>query len=210
MRVLTSLLAVTIAVAYVAVAEPADAVTPAREAPTKQASGETTDKTSTSKRVFGYAEQAILINPTPATISLLAAALSLPLGIINLRYHRVIDRRVGLTIAPAFSHFDAGATWTVVGVRAGPRFTWRGKGLRGWYMFPFGMVGWGWVTALGRDVTSAPMAGLGMECGYTFIWGPVAMELGTGLYASGFAFDGDVPPLFNPRPIFNASLGYNW
>jgi hypothetical protein len=127
---------------------------------------------------------AVLIDPLGPTIALAARALDIPALDANLRGHHMVSDRIGVTVELDFTQLTmsyAVRGW-YLGARAGPRLALRGRGLEDWTLTPFVLGGPTVVTVPG----SGPMArwgvlGGGAEAGRTWVWGPVAFELGLGL-----------------------------
>lgn len=161
---------------------------------------------------------AVLTNPHGPVIALGASALGFPSGDGNLRVHHMFDRRWGLTVTADATRAEIlFVPTTHVGLRVGPRISFRGRALRDWAAHPFVLAGFTDLSSQGGRLASSVVLGAGGEVHRTWVWGRVGFELGIGMY--GLATAAYLPAVesfegsrgknpFPLRPILNGSVGY--
>jgi len=171
------------------------------------------------------AGNAILLNPIGPTIGLLATAVGLDALFLNMRLHHTVNRWLAATLVMSYGNMRFLFEYQSMGVKFGPRISLPRAGLRGWYVFPMAMLGYGWAQNRSKKVLSSGLlVGAGVESGYLWRWGSFAIEAGGGLYYSAFlhgpADQGASEPGASEsgggsagagiKPMINTSLGYAW
>ncbi len=165
---------------------------------------------------------AVLFDPTAPVIAGVATALGVPALDLNLRGHHMRGDRWGITAELEWVSVTQSYTLKArhVGLRAGPRWALRGRGLDDWALLPFAIVGRTSFRAGGiGSMGDYWVLGSGAELGRVWIWGPVAFELGLGLYlatSQGYtvrsaALEGtELDPGPSLRPLLDLGVGYAW
>ncbi len=162
---------------------------------------------------------AFLLNPIGPVVGTIVGLI--PTGFqqgatfINLRVHHALTKRVGVTVVTTYGRAHFLFDYEMIGVKVGPRISISRPGLRGWYLSPMAIGGWGWVRNRWKKVLASGLViGTGLEVGYTWSWRGFVLEMGTGLYYSKFLVDdsiatsgGDAGGL---KPILNTSVGVGW
>lgn len=165
---------------------------------------------------------AVVVDPLAPALALVLRALELPALDLNLRGHRILSDSVGITAELDYTSL-AGAytvrTWHTGG-RVGARLALRGRGLSDWTVTPFVLGGVTGVTVDGYGgLARYGVLGSGVEAGRTWVWGPVALDLGVGLYTAmnlGYqvlapAAEGtEVGPGPFLRPLVDLGIGHAW
>lgn len=158
--------------------------------------------------------RAVVVNPAATIAGAVGAALGLPAGALDVRYHQQLDPRWGLTVGLDAATVPVLLIYDVAVLKAGPRISLSRPGLAGWHALPLVLLGWGQAhNSHGKRLAASVIAGVGVEAGYTWAFGGLVLECGAGLQAWRMldgeqrAFSDLLPPL---KPVLNASIGYGW
>lgn len=137
---------------------------------------------------------------------------------INLRAHQIVTKEMGYTLQFEYSQLSFFTQTTYVGVRGGPRFSFRNKGLTDWSWMPFILLGRNVISAGTHSFCSWATLGAGAEIDFTWFWGDVLLEMGLGGYSTqNFAYttysetftDTTAPPPLSPwKPLLTLGIGY--
>lgn len=181
-------------------------------APTFAAAPSTPESPDEAPAKPSHRQRALLTSPLLPTLALVANSAGLDAVAGNLRYHQMLTEDLGFTVTGAIGHINLLLRFYTVGVRVGPRATFSNRGVNGWFVHPNFLFAMGWSNIKGGGSTHwVPIVGAGVAGGYTFVWGPVALELGLGGYYSallrsgGAVADVAAPPI---KPELNISVGY--
>ena len=101
---------------------------------------------------------------------------------INLRGLFLSNNRRGVHIQAELTIIDVIFKSTHLGLRAGPRYALRGKGLADWTVSPFALVGYTKTSAGGYPLSKWYTLGIGSEVGKTWVWKRLINELNIGIY----------------------------
>jgi len=161
---------------------------------------------------------AVLVSPIGPTVALVASAAGTPAFDLNVKAHHMLGDRVGLTLQTDFLRVRVEDVHVVhTGLKAGPRFALRGRGLSDWTLTPFASVGYTSVSAAHEHLVHYEVLGLGLDAGRTWVWKRFAMDLGLGVYSAfpvGFqtgaeALEAQAPISVSPiKPSVTWSIGY--
>jgi hypothetical protein len=171
---------------------------------------------------------AILFNPLiPIALSLIKDQISkeepeaifiLGATDFNLRGHYMWSETLGLTIQLEHSFLRFFTNTAHTGVRIGPRVSPKGKGLMGWTVFPFFIMGRTVLTSGTYALASWSVLGAGAELNYTHRWRSVLLAGGVGVYRTeniGYttyadSMEGTVAPdvLIGIKPVLTLGVGY--
>lgn len=158
---------------------------------------------------------AITVDPHGAVLGLAASgALKLPVFDANLGAQRMFTEAVGGEVRVDVTHTRTEfLRLTYTGVRMGPRFSLRRRGLHDWNVRPFVVAGVS-VLTVGKPLARYGVVGSGATIGRTWVWGRFVLDLGAGLYTSvnlPLGGEGDLadppPPVLPIKPTFHGSIG---
>lgn len=165
---------------------------------------------------------ALVFDPAGPLLAGVATALGVPALDLNLRGHHMRGDRWGVTVEAEWLSVTQNFTLKArhVGLRGGPRWALRGRGLDDWALLPFTILGHTSFRAGGiGSMGDYWVVGVGAELGRVWTWGPVCLELGLGSYlatSQGYtirsaALEGtelDPGPVL--RPLLDLGVGYAW
>ena len=124
--------------------------------------------------------------------------------------------RVGWTAQVDATRLDFVMRTAHVGVRGGPRWGLGDAALEGWAVSPFLLGGRTWISAGEHGLARWWVVGVGLEATRTWVWEPLVLELGGGLYTdanvaytpliSSFE-DGRPASLLPVKPMIDLSVG---
>ncbi len=158
------------------------------------------------------------MSPIGPVVTTVANVTGSPVFDATLRFHHMPSDRLGWTLQAdltAAAIFDMQVSH--FGVRGGPRFSLRQRGLSDWTVTPFATVGVTSLSALDRRLARYGVLGVGVEAGRTWVWRRLAMELGLGVYTAfpvGFSTPAEAMQeqkavnLSPIKPSVTWSLGY--
>jgi len=136
----------------------------------------------------------------------------------NLRAHHLLNKEMGYTLQFEYSQLSILTQTTYVGIRGGPRFSFRKTGLTGWSWTPFVLLGRNVLSAGTYSLCSWTTAGAGAEVDLTWFWGDVLFDMGLGgysthnfayaIYSDTFADTSAPAPLSSWKPLFTMGVGY--
>ena len=175
-----------------------------------------------SERTF-----AVLVNPlVPAILDIIqnefddkeANLIGMGAFDLNLRAHQIVNKEMGYTIQFEYSQLSFFTQTTYVGIRGGPRFSFRKTGLTDWSWNPFLLLGRNVIAAGTYSFCSWATVGAGAEIDLTWFWGDILFELGLGGYSThNFAYttysetfeDTVAPAPISPwKPLLTMGVGY--
>lgn len=161
---------------------------------------------------------AVSISPLGIGSAIVGNALGTPTFDATVRFHHMPGDRVGLSL-------QTDLTWSVpfdftvsyAGLRGGPRFALRQRGLEDWTVTPLALVGVTTLSAAGERLARYGTLGVGVEADRTWVWKRFTLELGLALYAAApvaYAAPAEVfrglrvPSVSPVKPSLTWSLGY--
>ena len=182
----------------------------------------TTPKDNRSDHTF-----AILVNPlVPFILDIVeneidqkeAKLIGIGATDFNLRTHHLLNKEMGYTLQFEYSQLSLFTQTTYVGIRGGPRFSFRKTGLTGWSWTPFLLLGRNVLSAGTYSLCSWTTAGAGVEIDLTWFWGNVLFDMGLGgysthnfayaIYSDTFADTSAPAPLSSWKPLLTMGVGY--
>ena len=131
------------------------------------------------------ARTAVTVNPLTPVAARLARRLDVPAYDLNVRVHRMLDEKVGLTVQATVTSFRTLPRATHAGVRVGPRYALRDRGLADWTAGLFGVLGVTHHSSGGYALATVGVVGFGADVGKMWVYRRFAFELGIGAFVTG-------------------------
>ena len=178
--------------------------------------------------VDGPVETAVLVSPLGSALGFGVAALAGEAGGLdeigmnirlldgNLRVVHAPAGRLGWVAQVDATRLDFVMRTAHLGVRTGPRWGVGDAALEGWGVSPFVLAGHTWITAGEHGLARWWVVGVGLEATRTWVWEPLVLELGGGVYTdanvaytpliSSFE-DGRPSSLLPVKPMLDLNVG---
>ncbi|MFT5681183.1 MAG: hypothetical protein ACI8RZ_002089 [Myxococcota bacterium] len=146
---------------------------------------------------------AVLANPIGPVVAAVTTVTGTPTFDANLKGHHMVGDSLGWTLQAdvLWIHVEDVDVMTT-SLRGGPRISLGEQGLSGWYLTPFGTIGYTSLSASKQNLAHYAVVGGGLEAGRAWMWEHFIMELGLGLYSAfPVAYKSPAEALAEERPI---------